>query len=518
MRVAVKALVAVAGLALALTMPVAAPVQAETPASVQGLPDVADVVDKLLPAVVEISVQAKNPDAPDGAGPLDDNPFKNFFDEFLKRKQQGETQPKDAPKDAPKDSQKDAKPNDNGDQPNLPNNLQSSLGSGFIIDPKGLIVTNNHVIADAVNIQVHLQDGTILKGELVGHDPKADIAVVRVKPEHDLPFVNFGDSDKARVGQWVIAIGNPFGLGGSVSLGIVSAKARDINAGPYDDFIQTDATINKGNSGGPLFNLKGEVIGVNTAIFSPSGGSVGIGFAVPANEARVVANQLIKYGETRRGWLGVKLQTLTPDVAEGLGMAKPQGALVAEVTPQGPSDKGGMKSGDVITKFDGRDIADSRVLRRVVAETDVGKEVDVTVLRDGKEQALKVTLGRLEEGEKQVAAADAGKPDPVAAPPTADVLGMKVSDISDALRAQYKLDAKQAGAVVTAVAADSAAADKGIGEGDVITEAGGQKVSGAADVAAAVDQATKDAKNTILMLVTKGGTQDSRFVALRLKK
>ncbi|MEO9167976.1 MAG: Do family serine endopeptidase, partial [Aestuariivirga sp.] len=475
-----------------------------------GLPDVADVVEKLLPAVVEISVQSKNPNAGDGASPLDENPFKNFFDDFLKRKQGDNSKPtpdKDAPdKDVPDPNSHD---------------VVNSMGSGFIIDPKGLIVTNNHVIADEINIQVHMQDGTVMKAELVGHDPKTDIAVIRVKPDKDLPFVQFGDSDKTRIGQWVIAIGNPFGLGGSVSLGIISAKARDINSGPYDNYLQTDAAINKGNSGGPLFDLSGHVIGVNTAIFSPTGGSVGIGFSVPAEEAKSVADQLIKFGETRRGWLGVKLQSLTPDVAEGLGLDKDKltGALVADVTVGGPSDKNGLKAGDVITGFDGRDIDGGRTLRRVVAETEVGKEVEIKIIRDKKEQVVNVTLGRLEDGEKQMAAADTKKPAENSAPVVvAPVLGMGLAALSDELRNKYKLDAKIKGVLVTDVAADSVASDKAIMPGDVVQEAGGTKVSTPTDVADAVAQAVKDGKGSILMLVARGNSAEgTRFLALKLK-
>jgi serine protease Do len=537
MNIKVKVLVSVAALALCVVAAAPRP-QVQAASMGQLLPDVADLADKLLPSVVEISVQSKNPDAPQGASPGDSNPFKDFFDEFLKRKQQqGQNAPDDkAPKEAPKDTTpdqgnkdapKDNKDNkgeggqgNNGAQPDDNNNFINSMGSGFIIDPKGYIVTNNHVIADAVNIQVHLQDGTMLKAELVGHDQKTDIAVIKVKPEKDLPAVQFADSDKSRIGQWVMAIGNPFGLGGSVSLGIISARNRDINAGPYDDYIQTDAAINKGNSGGPLFNLEGNVVGVNTAIFSPSGGSVGIGFSVPSNEAKAVADQLIKFGETRRGWLGVKLQGMTPDVAEGLGMQKAHGALIADVTAGGPSEKAGLKAGDVIITFNGRVIDDSRVLRRVVAETEVGKEVPVTVLRDGKEQDIKVTLGRLEEGEKVVAAQDKQQtPDKPAAAATASVLGMSLSDMSDALRTKFKIADKLKGVVVTDVDKSSDAADKGLGAGDVIIEAGGKPVVSAQDVADAADTAAKDKRNTLLIFMAHGGDAgDTRFVAVKLNK
>ncbi|MEP6826470.1 MAG: Do family serine endopeptidase [Aestuariivirga sp.] len=518
MRLRARALVSatVWALGLAVLQP-AMRATAQAASVAQAFPDIADLAEKLLPAVVEISVQSKNPDAPQQSGPSDQNPFKDFFDEFLKRKQQ-QGNKDETPKDNGKDSGKDSGNNNQSKDAPVPDNLVNSMGSGFVIDPKGIIVTNNHVVGDAISIQVHLQDGTLLKAELVGHDPKTDIAVIRVKPDHDLPSVSFGDSDKARIGQWAVAIGNPFGLGGSVSLGIVSARGRDINAGPYDDYFQTDAAINKGNSGGPLFNLQGEVIGVNTAIFSPSGGSVGIGFSVPSNEAKSVAEQLMKFGETRRGWLGVKLQTLTPDVAEGLGMQKAHGALIADVTGGGPSEKAGVKAGDVIIGFDGRVIDDSRVLRRVVAQTEVGKEIEVKVLRDGKEQVLKVTLGRLEEGEKLAAAADTKKSDTPAAA-TVQILGMTLSDLTDETRKTFKLDDKVAGAVISDVAKDGSAAEKNLAAGDVISEAGGKPVATAQDVAAAVDQASKDGKNSVLVLVAHGGNaQDTRFVALKLKK
>ena len=515
MRFARRASLAIGLAALAM---VAVPLQpvnkAQAEVSLNSLPDVADLVEKLLPAVVEISVQSRNPSAGDGASPLDENPFKNFFDDFLKRKQGDNAKPspdKNAPdKDAP---DKDAPDQNNHD-------VVNSMGSGFIIDPKGLIVTNNHVIADEINIQVHMQDGTVLKAELVGHDPKTDIAVLRVKPDKDLPFVQFGDSDKARIGQWVIAIGNPFGLGGSVSLGIISAKARDINSGPYDNYLQTDAAINKGNSGGPLFDLDGHVIGVNTAIFSPTGGSVGIGFSVPADEAKPVADQLIKFGEARRGWLGVKLQSLTPDVAEGLGLDKDKlaGALVADVTVGGPSDKGGLKAGDVIIGFDGRYIESGRTLRRIVAETEVGKNVEIKIIRDKKEQVANVTLGRLKDDEKQASAADTQKPTEQAAPVAAPVLGMSLADLTDELRTKFKLDDKIKGVVVTDVTTGSVASDKAIMPGDVVQEAGGNKVTTAGDVADAVAQAIKDGKSSILMLVARGSDAgETRFLALKLK-
>lgn len=533
--------VALAGLVLAMPG-VSNPLATRAYGEVVGLPNIADLVDKLLPAVVEISVESK-PGEAGGASPTSqappDSPFKDFFDQFLKKKQGqngdnggGDKAPTDktpndksggdqggADKGQSDKGQSDKGGGDNGNGPTIPDErVVNSMGSGFIVDASGLIVTNNHVVEGATSIQVHMQDGTIMKAELVGRDPKTDIAVIRVKPDKPLPTVGFADSDKLRIGEWAIAIGNPFGLGGSVSLGIISARNRDINAGPYDDYIQTDAAINKGNSGGPLFNLNGDVVGVNTAIFSPSGGSVGIGFSVPANTAKSVVNQLVKFGETRRGWLGVKIQTVTPDIAESMGLTKPHGALVADVTKGSPSEKAGLLAGDVIVEFDGKPIADSKELPRVVAETEVGKEVTVKVVRTSKEMEVKVTLGRLEDGEKTIAKQE-GKPVPAPAVSTVTVLGMTVSTMSDELRAKFKTDEKIKGALVTEVATTGAAADKGITAGDVIMEAGGKSVDTSADISAAIDAANKDNKASLLLLMSKGGKMgETRFIALKLKK
>ena len=484
--------VAVAALALIISGPMHAGFVTPVFAQSNALPNVADLADKLLPAVVEISVESK---AAPGAMPEipqlpEDSPFRDFFDDFFK-KRQGE-----------------------GGAGGEPRTV-SSMGSGFIIDASGIIVTNNHVIEGAESIQVHMQDGTILKAELKGRDPKTDLAVIVVKPDAPLPTVAFGDSDKLRIGEWVMAIGNPFGLGGSVSLGIVSARNREINAGPYDDFIQTDAAINKGNSGGPLFNMAGEVVGINTAIFSPTGGSVGIGFSVPANTARGVVDQLAKYGETRRGWLGVKVQSVTDEIAESMGLPKPTGALVADVTEGSPGKTAGIEAGDVIISFNGRPITEMRELPRAVAETEIGKEVVVKALRKGKEMEFKVAIGRLEDGEKLVAAQDASK----TAPATVTVLGMTVSSITDELRAKFMTDEKMKGAIVTEVAQDGAATEKGVEPGDVILEAGGKSVEGAADISAAVDGAEAAKKSSVLLLIAKGGKAgETRFIALKNKK
>lgn len=474
---------------------------------IQELPSVADLADRLLPAVVEITIEAGGGASSDGApgleqnqpspndGPSDEaNPFKDFFDEFLKRQPGGDGQ-------GPQQQQK-----------------MTSMGSGFVIDPSGIIVTNNHVVEGAEVIEVRFQDDTILKAELVGRDPKTDVAVIRVKPEKPLPIVSFGDSDTLRVGEWVLAIGNPFGLGGSVSLGIVSARNRDINAGPYDDFIQTDAAINKGNSGGPLFNLKGEVMGINTAIFSPSGGSVGIGFSVPSNTVKNVISQLIQYGETRRGWLGVKIQSVTDDIAESLNLDSPRGALVADVTPTGPAEAAGIQPGDVIIEFNGRAITSMRDLPKIVAETPIGGKVPVKVLRKGEELSLTAEVGRLEDGEKLADSAKGAEKNK-AAPAVVTLLGMTVSSMTDELRTQYGIDKDLKGAVITEVAKEGPAADKRLEPGDVITEAGEQEVQGAADISARVEDARKAKKTSLLLLVAKGGKQgEMRFIALKLKE
>jgi serine protease Do len=482
-----------AAFALGLAILGASPA-AVTPAAAQTveLPSIADLTDRLLPAVVEITIETKGPGTtvvPSMPELPDNSPFKDFFEDFFKRQQEGDGQPR----------------------------TMTSMGSGFVIDPAGLIVTNNHVVEGAESIEVHLQDETVLKAEVVGRDPKTDLAVLRVKPAAPLASVALGDSSALRIGEWVVAIGNPFGLGGSVSLGIVSARNRDINAGPYDDFIQTDAAINKGNSGGPLFNLKGEVVGINTAIFSPTGGSVGIGFSVPANTAKGVIDQLIKYGETRRGWLGVKIQTVTDDIAESMNLDKPRGALIADVTKPGPAEKAGIEAGDVVIEFDGRPVNEMRDLPRIVAETEIGKTVAVKVLRKGKEVSVTAEVGRLEDGEK-IVAAQSGQTPPATAPASVSVLGMTVTTLSEDLRAKFSIDADIKGVVVTEVEADGPAAERNLQPGDVITEAGEKEVTGAADIVERVKEAEAAKKNSVLMLVAKGGKQgEMRFIAVKIK-
>ncbi|RVD61490.1 DegQ family serine endoprotease [Mesorhizobium sp. M2D.F.Ca.ET.185.01.1.1] len=465
-----------------------------------GPPSVADLAERLLGAVVNISTSqtVKGTEGP-GAVPMpqlpEGSPFQDFFDDFFK--------------------------NRGGDKGGAAQKVQS-LGSGFVIDAEqGIVVTNNHVIADADDIEVNFSDGVTLKAKLIGTDTKTDVAVLKVEPKgHKLTAVKFGDSTKMRVGDWVMAIGNPFGLGGTVTVGIVSARNRDINSGPYDDFIQTDAAINRGNSGGPLFNAQGEVIGINTAIISPSGGSIGIGFSIPSQLAAGVVDQLRQYGETRRGWLGVRIQPVTDDIAESLGMATAKGALVAGVIKGGPVDNGSVQAGDVIVKFDGKDIHEMRDLPRVVAESPVGKAVDVVIVRKGVEQTVKVTLGRLEDGEK-LASGENGNTDQdkgdKATPPvsTASVLGMTVGELNDQTRQKFGIAADVSGVVITDVAKNSAAAERGIQPGEVITEIAQESVGTPKDVMDRIGALKEQGrKNALLMLASKTG--ELRFVTIRM--
>jgi serine protease Do len=390
----------------------------------------------------------------------------------------------------------------------------NSLGSGFVIDAEGVVVTNNHVIADADEITVVFNDGSKLKAELVGKDPKTDLAVLKVKPEKPLKAVKFGNSEKLRLGEWVIAIGNPFSLGGTVTAGIVSARNRDINSGPYDNYIQTDAAINRGNSGGPLFNLNGEVVGVNTAIISPSGGSIGIGFAVPALTAVAVIDQLRQFKEVRRGWLGVKIQQVTDDIAESLGIKPVRGALVAGVDDKGPAKPAGIEPGDVIVKFDGKDIKEMRDLPKIVGDTPIGKDVPVTVIRKGKEETKTVRLGRLEDAPQPASVkTDAPAEDKSV---VQKALGLSLATMSDDLRKKYKIKDAVKGVVITAVEANSAAAERRLNAGDVIVKVTDEAVVNAADVQKRIDQLKKDGKKTALLLVANA-EGDVRFVALTLQ-
>ncbi len=447
----------------------------------------ADLAEKLSPAVVNISTTqtVKNNDR--GAFPQlpPGHPFEDFFKDFGRKGKDGERERK-----------------------------ATSLGSGFVIDAgDGYVITNNHVIDGADEIFVLFQDGEKIPAELVGTDPKTDIAVLQIDPdEKKLVEVKWGNSDKSRVGDWVLAIGNPFGLGGTVTAGIISARGRDIRSGPYDDYIQTDASINKGNSGGPLFNMDGEVVGINTAIFSQSGGSIGIGFSIPSQLARKVVGQLIEYGQTKRGWLGVVIQNVTDEIAEGLGLGNTDGVLVAGVPEDGPAFKAGIKAGDVILTFGNKRVRETRELSRVVAETAVGSNVKVELWRNGEKITKSVKLGELEKAETKMA--NGGKEDDPAA--TTTVMGMKLATVSDALREQFKLGDDVKGVLVIDVEEGSEAAEKDIRPGDQILEVQLKPVSSVADVKASIDEIMESDRKSVLMLTRRG--LNSRFVALSTEK
>ena len=455
--------------------------------------NLADLVAQVADAVVNISATQTFDDKTADAAPElpKGTPFDDMFEQFFKNHGQ------------------------NGPQAPHPHK-STSLGSGFVIDPSGIVITNNHVVAEGNDIVVIFTDGRKLKAKVLGKDPKVDVAVLKVEGG-DKPFktVKFGDSDKIRVGEGVMAVGNPFGLGETVTAGILSARNRNIDSGPYDDFLQTDAAINKGNSGGPLFNLDGEVIGINTAILSPTGGSIGIGFATPSATVMPVIAQLQKFGETRRGWLGVRIQPVDDTIAESLGLGDAHGALVAGVDPKGPAKPAGIEAGDVIVAFEGRPIKESRDLPRLVAGTSVGNKAEVTLVRKGKEVKVEVTLGRLEDGEKQMAKAEENGDDAPKAAAPAKALGLTMAPLGDEGRKTFKLKDSVKGVLVTGVDANSAAAEKGLRPGDVIEEVNQQAVEQPGDVSSALDALRKQGKKTALLLVGNGAG-DVRFVALSL--
>ncbi|WP_428480822.1 DegQ family serine endoprotease [Roseomonas gilardii] len=457
----------------------------------------APLARQLLPAVVNVqtttTLQARGPnrpDAPDIPQAPPGSPFEEFFRDFLERNRPG------------------------GPRPNQPPRRAQSLGSGFIVDAKeGIVVTNNHVIDGADEINVVLQDNTTIKAELLGTDQRTDIAVLKIKTDHPLSQVEFGDSDTAQVGDWVLAIGNPFGLGGSVTAGIVSARGRDIRQGLYDDFIQTDAAINRGNSGGPLFDMHGKVVGINTAIYSPSGGSIGIGFSIPANLAKNIVAQLRTGGQVRRGWLGVNIQQVTDDIAESLGLkGGARGALVARAQDDGPAAKAGIRAGDIILKFNNQDVQEMRNLPRIVAETAVGSEVPVLLWREGKEQTVQVKVVEIPADQQQASAGNAP-----AQPALLELegTGMKVAAITPELRDRFSIAADAKGVVVVEVAPGSAAADRGISAGDRVVEVQQERVNTPQELKAKLDDLRKQNRPSALMLVE--GAQGQRFVPLSLR-
>ncbi len=441
----------------------------------------AELADQISPSVVNITTSAVVSSALEGMPQVPEgSPFEDFFEEF-------------------------GGPDGNGSP-----RRSEALGSGFVISEDGYIVTNNHVIEGADEIEIEFFSGERLEAKLVGTDPNTDIALLKVESETPLPFVTFGNSDLMRVGDWVVAMGNPLGQGFSVSAGIVSARNRALS-GTYDDYLQTDAAINRGNSGGPLFNMDGQVVGVNTAILSPNGGSIGIGFSMASNVVTKVVDQLREFGETRRGWLGVRIQDVSPDVAEAMGLAEAKGALITDV-PEGPAKEAGLLAGDVITQFDGKPVDDTRDLTRRVADAPVGAAVPVVILREGQTETLDVVLGRREEAEAEAQPA-AATPD---APSEAEVLGMTLVPLTDEMAATLGLDPGAKGLAVTAVDVASEAYTKGMREGDVITEAGQQKVERLQDLQDRVSEAVDAGRKSLLLLVRREG--DPRFVALSVEE
>lgn len=474
-----------------------APLAVTPPAAAAGaIPDsFATVVEQVSPAVVNITTTAvvsrpvqNGPAFPPGS------PFSDLFRDFGLPGDPGQGMPF-------------------GNDGPMQQERSNALGSGFVVSADGFIVTNNHVIEGADEIEIEFYSGAKLPAKLVGTDPTTDIAVLKVEAEKPLPFVKFGDSDKARVGDWVLALGNPLGQGLSASSGIISAKSRALT-GTYDDFIQTDAAINRGNSGGPLFNMAGEVVGVNTAILSPNGGSIGIGFSMASNVVTKVVDQLREFGETRRGWLGVKIQDVTPDIANSMGLKSEAGAMVTDV-PAGPAADAGMKAGDVITRFAGGDVADTRDLVRRVADAPVGEAVDVTVLRDGKPVDLKITLGR-----RELADADGTGVTPDGKAPQEQVsnvvLGLTLMPVTPELAARLRLPEGSRGLVVQDIDATSDASAKGLRQGDVIVEAGQQPVTTVADLKARIAEAKDAGRQSILVLIRREG--EPRFMALSIKE
>ena len=455
----------------------------------------ADLVEDLSPAVVNVFTTQKAEDSPSQQLPFDNIPpqFRDFFKNFPPGFGPGQPQNPDQKKEQPQ-----------------------ALGSGFVIDPKGYIVTNHHVIAQANEIKVKFQDDSELTAELIGQDKLTDLALLKVKSKKPLKFVKFADSDKARVGHSVIAIGNPFGLGGTVTSGIISAFNRDINSGPYDSFIQTDASINKGNSGGPLFNINGDVVGINSAIFSPSGGSVGIGFSIPSNLAKPVIEQLRKFGKTQRGWLGVRIQEVTPEIAESLGLKESDGVLISMVNPGEPAEKAGIRAGDVIINFNGKKIKNVRDLQRIVAEAAVSSSAKVDVWRDKKIKKFKVKLAEREKFEDQ-AKVDQKKDstEKTNQEYEIDQVGLRLKDLTDFLRDQYNIDESVSGSVITGVKNNSPSSKAGLSVGNVISQVSQKKITSAKQAKQIFDDAVKRNMDSVLVQIYQNGFP--RFIPLKLK-
>ncbi len=446
----------------------------------------ADLAEENLDAVVNVST-SQIIDVNDQRGRENIPPgFQDFFDDFF--------------------NENPGQQDQGDDEDSLPRERALSLGSGFIISPDGYVVTNNHVISEADEVTVRLTDEVEYDAVVVGRDPLSDVALLKIDADHDLPYVKFGDSDTIRVGEWVMTIGNPFGLGGTVTVGIVSARNRDINNGPYDDFIQTDASINRGNSGGPMFDMHGNVIGVNTMIFSPTGTNIGIGFAIPSNQVKQVVDQLKEFGRTRRGWMGVTIQGVTDEVAESLGLDSTDGAIVSSVVPDGPSDKAGLKPGDIILEFNGQAVKNSRDLPTIVANTPIGIKVNVVVLRDGKKQTFKVTTGELEvDSEQGQQTQEENRPAPDAQP-SDHFLGMILKPLEDADREQLEIPEDIQGVLIETLSRRSEAAVRGLRPGDVIVQVNLRDVKTVRQVEEAVTGAKRLGRSTVLFRVYRDGS------------
>lgn len=447
----------------------------------------ADLIESVSPAVVHVAisgtVKRNRQQIPEFNFPPG-SPFEDFFEQFRKRQQQPEQQQKKRP---------------------------LGIGSGFIISEDGYVVTNHHVIKGADEIIVTLSNGDEYTAELEGSDHKTDLALLKLKKAKDLPYVTWGDDEDSRVGDWVVAIGNPFGLGGTATTGIISARGRDIRSGPYDDYIQVDAAINRGNSGGPLFNLYGEVIGINTAIYSPNGGSVGIGFSIPSSMAKTVINQLRDSGEVERAWIGVQIQPLSDELAEGFERENNHGALIASVVPGKPADNAGLKPGDIILSFDGQEIEEMRDLPRLVAQSTVGETYSINVWRNGKLKKLKVTTDRFPEDDELL-----GKSEESGAQADDDDFGASLAELTEQLRQQYRVDDAVQGVLVLDVYEDGLAATNGLQVGDVITSFNNLRVTEPDDLREAVEQAKDDGKSKVVVLIQRKGS--SQFVPFVLEK
>jgi len=485
---------AVGGVAAAtiLGLAVAAPVYAAPPPG-----SFADLAAKVSPAVVNVSSthvmtqqDGQGPNGPGGEMPFnfpEGSPFDQFFKQFQEQQRDQQKHPRKV----------------------------TSLGSGFIIDASGYVVTNNHVIDEAKDIEVTMTDGSEYPAKLVGTDPKTDLALLKVEAKKPLPYVSFGDSDKMRIGDWVMAVGNPFGLGGSVTAGIVSARGRDIHEGPYDDFLQIDAAINQGNSGGPTFSTDGSVIGINTAIVSPSGGSVGIGFAIPSNLASPIIAELKNQGHIDRGWLGVSIQELTPDLTQGMGLPSDKGALIASVQNGSPAAEAGIKAGDVVLGFGDHVIASPKDLSRVVAETTSGTSVPVKIWRDGSERTVSVKIAQMKDEVASVEGDGKGSNSAPAASDTVQQLGATLAPVTDKTRQQFGLDDNAQGVVIADLDQDSVLADQGVRPGDVIERINDRKVTSPGDVTKALNEVRADNRSVAVMLIGRDG--NDRFVAVQIQ-